>query len=198
MCSPCWQRHPDRPFIRAQGIKTRLVDSPAWFDEFIGYLAVRHCPARACVFISALGRLLEDAEPNHPQALLEHARRPGRSMGTLARSLEDFFTGRRLALRTDQEDRLAAGRRQRRVDAAPAELRPAIAAFTESMLRCRERARRAGTRPAATTPWRPRWPSSVTWPVSSPRSGTDATGRWWTCTTSKRSSAPCRWLASGG
>jgi hypothetical protein len=29
MCSPCWQRHPDRPFIRAQGIKTRLVDSPA-------------------------------------------------------------------------------------------------------------------------------------------------------------------------
>lgn len=147
MCSPCWQRHPDRPFIRAQGIKTRLVDSPAWFDEFIGYLAVRHCPARACVFISALGRLLEDAEPNHPQALLERARRPGRSMGTPARSLEDFFTGRRLALRTDQEDRLAAGRRQRRVDAAPAELRPAIAAFTESMLRCRERARRAGTRP---------------------------------------------------
>jgi len=147
MCSPCWQRHPDRPFIRAHGIKTRLVDSPAWFDEFIGYLAVRHCPARACVFISALGRLLEDAEPNHPQALLERARRPGRSMGTLARSLEDFFTGRRLALRTDQEDRLAAGRRQRRVDAAPAELRPAIAAFTESMLRCRERARRAGTRP---------------------------------------------------
>ncbi len=52
-----------------------------------------------------------------------------------------FVRGQRLA------DRLAAGRRQRRIDAAPPPLRPAVAAFAARMLRARERARRAGTRP---------------------------------------------------
>jgi hypothetical protein len=50
---------------------------------------------------------------------------------------------------TDQAARLAAGRRQRRIDAAPDALRPAVAAFAAWMLRARERARRAGTRPCA-------------------------------------------------
>ena len=48
---------------------------------------------------------------------------------------------------TDQADRLAAGRRQRRIDAAPAGMRGAVASFADSMLHARERARRAGTRP---------------------------------------------------
>ncbi len=50
-------------------------------------------------------------------------------MGTLARALENFFTDHGLALPTDQAGRLAAGRRQRRVDAVPAALRPAVKAF---------------------------------------------------------------------
>jgi site-specific recombinase XerC len=67
LCSACWQRHPDRPFVRGQLLAARL----------------------------------------------------------------------------------AAGRRQRRIDAAPDALRPAVAAFAAWMLRARERARRAGTRPRA-------------------------------------------------
>ncbi len=99
--------------------------------------------------ITVLGRLLEDEHPGHPQAVLERARRPGRSMGSLARALEGFFTTRGLALPTDQDERLAAGRRRRRIDAVPGPLRPAAEAFGTFMLRARERALRAGTRPRA-------------------------------------------------
>ncbi len=68
-------------------------------------------------------------------------------MGSLARALEDYFTDQGLALPTDQAERLAAGRRQRRLDAIPAPLRPAAVRFCEHMLAARQRTRRAGTRP---------------------------------------------------
>lgn len=68
-------------------------------------------------------------------------------MGSLARALQDYFTAEGLALPIDQAERLAAGRRQRRLDAVPAPLRPAAVRFCEHMLTARQRARRAGTRP---------------------------------------------------
>ena len=61
--------------------------------------------------ISTLGGLLTDERSNYPQAVLDRARRPGRSIGSLACGLEDFFTERRLALPTDQAEHRAAGRR---------------------------------------------------------------------------------------
>ncbi|MFD5330052.1 integrase, partial [Streptomyces sp. NPDC127092] len=79
--------------------------------------------------------------------MLERSRQPGRSMGSLARALENYFTEHGLAMPTDQPERLAAGRRQRRIDAIPESLRPAVASFADHLLRARERARRAGTRP---------------------------------------------------
>ncbi|MEV0200186.1 integrase [Nonomuraea sp. NPDC050691] len=96
-----------------------------------------------------MGRLLGGEHPNHPQALLERARLPGRSMGPLARGLEIFFVERGLALATDHAERLAAGRRRRRIDAVPEPLRPAAEAFNAFLLRSRERARQAGTLPRA-------------------------------------------------
>ncbi|MFM9700235.1 tyrosine-type recombinase/integrase [Streptomyces europaeiscabiei] len=147
LCSACWQKHPDRPFIAAENLAAQLVEPVPWLGDFAGHLADRHCASRACTMISTLGRLLQDEHPNHPQALLERARRPGRSMGSLARALEGFFTQRGLALPTDQAQRLAAGRRQRRIDATPFPLRPPVEAFAESMLRARERAIKAGTLP---------------------------------------------------
>lgn len=68
-------------------------------------------------------------------------------MGTLAHALEGFFTGHGLALATDQSERLAAGRRERGIDAVPKDLRPAVEAFAAFMMRSRDRALRAGTRP---------------------------------------------------
>lgn len=147
LCSPCWQRHPGRPFIRGENLRDRLADPPRWLDEFVAHVAARHCVARACSFITELGRLLQDDHSNSPQALLERSRRPGRSMGTFARTMEDFFTAHGLALPTDQAERLAAGRRKRRIDAVPEPLRPAVAAFDTSRMRAQDRARRAGTRP---------------------------------------------------
>jgi hypothetical protein len=147
LCSACWQRRPERPFVHAAHLAARLASPPGWLDGFIAHLAAAHGPARACTMITELGRLLDDGQPSHPQPLLERARRPGRSMGSLARALEDYFTAQSLALPTDQAERLAAGRRQRRVNAVPAPLRPAAARFCEHMLAARQRARRAGTRP---------------------------------------------------
>ncbi|MFF6983716.1 hypothetical protein ACFZAV_40055 [Streptomyces sp. NPDC008343] len=72
--------------------------------------------------ITSVGRLLRDGQPNLPQSVLERSRRAGRSMGSLARALETFFTSRGPAMATDQAERLAAGRRQRRVLAVPGPL----------------------------------------------------------------------------
>jgi site-specific recombinase XerD len=147
LCSACWQRRPERPFVQAAHLAARLTGPPSWLDGFIAHLAAGHGPARACTIITELGRLLDDEHPHHPQNLLERARTPGRSMGSLARALEDYFTEQGLALPTDQAERLAAGRRQRRLDAVPAPLRPAVARFCKHMLAARQRSRRAGTRP---------------------------------------------------
>ena len=133
--------------MRGENLAARLPDPPNWLGDFVAYLAERNGPARACTTITALGRLLDDEHPNSPQALLERARRPGRSMGPLARGLEGFFTERGLALPTDHTAQLAAGRRQRRIDAVPEPLRPQVAAFNQRMLHARDRARRASTRP---------------------------------------------------
>ncbi|MFJ3206048.1 integrase [Streptomyces sp. NPDC086989] len=147
LCSACWQKHPSRPFIRGEHLRERLADPPGWLADFVAQIAARHCVARACGFITELERLLEGEYSNSPRSLLERSRRPGRSMGSFARALEDFFTLRGLALPTDQADQLAAGRRRRRVEAVPEPLRPAVAAFDISRMRAQDRARRAGTRP---------------------------------------------------
>lgn len=113
-CTTCWQRHPDRPFLAVTNLAARVEDPPAWLSEFVAYLAARHCVGRRCTMITAVGRLLADEHPNHPQAILERARRLGRSMGSLARGLEELFADRKLALPTGQAQRLATGRRRRR------------------------------------------------------------------------------------
>ena len=147
MCSRCWQRDPQRPFVQGEHLAARLEDPPSWLDAFVADIAEVYSPARACNVVTALGRLLIDEDPNYPQALLDRARRPGRSLGPLARSLEAFFTERGLALPTDHAEQLAARRRLRRIDALPATLRPGVVSFAESLLTARARARRAGTLP---------------------------------------------------
>ncbi|MGW0538181.1 integrase, partial [Streptomyces sp. NPDC003032] len=108
LCSACWQRHPDRPFVRAQSLIAELAEPPEWLRDFAAGLAAKYCVSRACMMITSLGRLLRDDHPNHPQALLERSRRSGRSMGSLARALETFLTSQGMAMATDQAERLAA------------------------------------------------------------------------------------------
>lgn len=147
LCSACWQRHPDRAFVRAANLASELGGVPAWFDGFVAHVAQVHCPSRAAAMISSLGKLLADGSSGQPQALLERSRRQGRSMGSLARALEHYFTASGLAIPTDNAEVLAAGRRHRRIDAVPEHLRPAVNDFAESLLASKARARRAHTRP---------------------------------------------------
>lgn len=145
LCSRCWQKHPHRARNQADNLAAALEDPPWWLGDFAEFAADRHCMGRACVMITALGRLLSDGQPVHPQALLERSRWPGRSAGVLARTLEDFFVANDLAFGLDQDARLAAGRRQRRIDGTPLPLRSSVALFADHLVRSRERARRAGT-----------------------------------------------------
>ncbi len=90
MCSRCFQRDPDRPFVRGEHLIAELEQPPPWLAEFVAFLAARYAPGRAAALIGSLDRLLRDEHPNHPPALLERARRPGRSIGPLARALKQF------------------------------------------------------------------------------------------------------------
>ncbi len=144
LCGRCWQRHPDRARNQADNLADAIEDPPDWLGDFTDFAADRHCMGRACVMITSLGQLLGDGQSRHPQALLERSRLPGRSAGALARTLEAFFVGRDLAFGLDQAARLAAGRRQRRVDATPEALRAPVAQFCDHLVRSQERARRLG------------------------------------------------------
>ena len=145
LCRNCWQRDPDRPFRRVENLMAELFDPPQWLPDFVEYAAQRHCGARVCVMLTAVGRLLTDGESNHPQAILERSRCPGRSAGSLARTLEDFFVGDGLAFGLDQGAHLAKGRRDRRVAAVPESLRPQVADYAAEMVAAQQRARRVGT-----------------------------------------------------
>lgn len=147
MCSACWQRRPDRPFVRVANLIAELDDPPDWLNDFAAHVAGPQCAPRASALISSVGRLLRDGGPTHPQALLERSRTTGRSMGTLAKVLQDFFTTRAMAMPVDHVTQLSARRRQRRVNAVPELLRGAVAGFADFMLQARERAQRAGTKP---------------------------------------------------
>src|SRR5260370_1296876 len=78
-----------------------------------------------------------------PRALLGRAGRPGRSAGTLARALEEFFTDAGLAFPLDHAARRAAARCQRRVEEAPEALRPALARYAAALVAGQQRARKA-------------------------------------------------------
>jgi integrase len=139
---------PDRPFVYARGLQARLDDPPPWLEEFAAYASARFCPGRALQLLHGLRRLLTRGIRS-PRALLEAARLPGRSMGALARTLEGFFVEAGLALPLDQADRLARGRRHRRINAVPQPFRAAVAAFAQAQLESRSRRYRAGIRPEA-------------------------------------------------
>ena len=144
LCFPCYTRSPHRITVRAENLAARLSDPPPWLPRLADYLAPRHNATAACQMITDTGRLLRDGGPVHPQSLLERAAARG---GPLARALEDFFISHGLALPPDHAGRRAAARRQRRLDAIPAVLRPAAIAFSEHELAGRHRAQHAGTLP---------------------------------------------------
>ena len=146
ICKRCYNRDPDLPFAYAERLAGRLESPPAWLQDFAAYAAARYCPYRALVLLRELGRLVA-AEAETPTALLERARHPGRSVGSLALTLEGFFLERGMALALDQSQHLAHGRRRRLIDGTPECFRAAVSAFCDAQLEGQRRALRAGTKP---------------------------------------------------
>ena len=149
LCDNCWQQDPARLAGQVQRLAARLGDPPAWLADFAEHAAARHCTGRTSLMIGRLGRLLAETGQAAPQAILEKASQPGRSAGTLARALEDFFTDAGLAFPADHAARREAARRQRRVEETPEPLRPALERYAAALAAAQQRARRAGTRPRA-------------------------------------------------
>jgi site-specific recombinase XerD len=147
LCDNCWQQDPARLPGQVERLAARLDDPPAWLAGFADHAAARRSTGRTSLMISHLGRLLAENGSASPQALVEKARKPGRSAGTLARALEDFFTDAGLAFPADHAARREAERRQHRVEETPEPFRPALQRYAASQATAQQRARRAGTRP---------------------------------------------------
>ncbi|MBT2545718.1 integrase [Streptomyces sp. ISL-44] len=119
--------------------------SPSWWDAFAAYLATHRHAFYAADALAHTARLVIDAESTDPNTLLAAAQR---TTPWLRRPLADFFhTHRLLAPPADTEEARATVRRERRIQAVPLPLRPAVRAFAEALVVQRENAERLGLRP---------------------------------------------------
>lgn len=124
---------------------------PGWLPGFLDELITVYSPGRASELLGQLDRLLRPDSRQPPQQVLARAAREGRSIGPLARALQDYFVRHDLAQPIDHAEQLATGRRTRRIKAVPEPLRPVVAAFAVWLLAANARARTAGTAPRATS-----------------------------------------------
>jgi len=152
LCCACYQRDFATVGAWVQGASTRLAGrEPAWFGALAEHLSER-CAAAVCLrHLRRIERALgaRHARPVELLAAVTDRGRSGRGPGGTARLLEAFLVERGLLLAGDERGRLAAGRRQRRLDRCPAALRPALERYLASLLRANERARRRGEPPLA-------------------------------------------------
>jgi integrase len=150
LCSPCYQRDPAIIGVWAQGSTSRLGEScPVWFGALVDYLLARCAPAVCLRHLRRIEHALA-AGQTRPAALLAAVidrGRSARSPGSTARLLEGFLVGRGLLLASDEQGRLAAGRRQRRLERCPAVLRPMVERYLAATLDASQRARRRGEQP---------------------------------------------------
>src|SRR5437762_1786589 len=126
-------------------IRWRLRMAAAHREVWTGAQLRRLLAERSGLHLSS-ARLLAADPAGSPQQLLD---RCAPASGTAGRALRRFFTSRGLALPGDDEQRRAAARRHRYLGAVPAGLAAAVAAFNDSQLEERERARRAGRHPVS-------------------------------------------------
>jgi hypothetical protein len=145
LCNRCSLADPDRPFRYAAAAR-RLRQVPDWWEDLAAFAAARHHPGGAIEILREAGRLLAADPAASPAQLLDRCEPAN---GTAGRALRRFFTSRGLALPGDEEQRRAAARRRRHLDAVPAGLAAAVAAFNDSQLEERDRARRAGRHPVS-------------------------------------------------
>lgn len=150
LCNACYQRDPLIVSVWVQGAQDRLAERcPDWFGELAEWLLERSAPAVSLRHLRRLERALH-AGVERPAALIaavSDGGRSGRSPGDAARLLEAFLVAHGLVLASDEQGRLAHGRRARRIARCPPPLRPAAERYAAWLLAGRERATRIGERP---------------------------------------------------
>ncbi|MEW2371438.1 hypothetical protein AB0940_19055 [Streptomyces sp. NPDC006656] len=122
-----------------------MPSRPAWWDAFTAHLGTHRNIFYGADAVAHTARLVIDTSGTDPHGLLAEARR---TRPWLSRLLADFFhTHELLDAPTDIQSMRADARRERRIEAVPAPLRPAVRAFAEVLLDRRENAERLGLRP---------------------------------------------------
>jgi hypothetical protein len=122
-----------------------MTEPPSWWTAFTAHLMTHRQTFYAADAVTHTARLIIEVGTTDPQELLSHACRNNPWLG---RPLADFFHAHHLLTEpTGTEDERAAIRRERRIEAVPAPLRPAVADFAEALLIQRERAEGLGLRP---------------------------------------------------
>jgi site-specific recombinase XerD len=147
LCNACYQRDPLIVGVWVQGAEARLADRrPAWFGALAGHLLER-CATGVCLrHLRRVEAALLAGQTRSAElltAVIDRGR-SGRSPGDTARLLEIFLVGRGLLLASDERGRLAAGRRQRRVERCPPALLQALERYLTWLLAADDRARRRG------------------------------------------------------
>ncbi|MEU9031935.1 integrase [Streptomyces sp. NPDC048383] len=119
---------------------------PLWWDTFTAHLQTHRHPFYAADAITHTARLILDAGTTDPDTLVDRAQH---AIPWLVRTLTDFFRTHHLhdAPSKMAEDVKAAVLRERRIEAVPLPLRPAVRAFAQALLGQRERAAALGLRP---------------------------------------------------
>lgn len=141
LCTACYQRIHNRLIGRTAAALVRLgATVPDWFEPLVEDIADRFVIAVSMRHLRRIEHHLVQGACT-PEALVRALRSPGRSPGDTARVVNDYFvTSGHGSFLQDEEDRRSAGRRDRRVARAPRPLRPAVAAFSDYLLRSRARA----------------------------------------------------------
>src|SRR5665811_770397 len=133
LCSPCYQRDPARVATWTEGALTRLGDNaPHWFVALAQDLRERCTAPKATFHLRRVEQLLA-ANISEPAALIDALATPGRSPGATTRLLDEFFVRVGIGGHLDETNRLAAGRRMRRLSRVPEVLRPAVEAFAQHL-----------------------------------------------------------------
>ncbi len=149
LCSGCYQRDPARVATWTEGALLRLGDSaPSWFGLLAQDLVQHGSAARATAHLRKIEALLH-AGVVAPADLIDALCTGGRSAGATTRLVDEFFIRSGNSTHLDEANRLAAGRRDRRLARIPESLRPGVEAFTRHLLDSRARAGLHGRRQLA-------------------------------------------------
>jgi hypothetical protein len=146
LCNRCKLADPDWPFHYSVSLAARLPVVPPWWQALTEFSAARYHPGGAVATLRHAGRVISAGASAGPRQILASATRADGTLDAAGRALTAFFTSQGLIMPGDQASRRAAARRQHYLDAVPAGLAGAVAAFNVGQLAEQDRARRAGRR----------------------------------------------------